>query len=89
MDKKVLKQSLYEDIQTAQSINAFLKTKEWKIFEDLVDKKEKDLFTIFLENPEDDLAMERQGITYMRELINEFRDLINTGVKAKMNLDIL
>ena len=81
-----IKENLIENIETASRVNAFLKSKEWQLFEEIIDKKEKDLFTIFLNKPKEDLATERQGLEYCKEIINEFKDLVNTGIKAKMDL---
>lgn len=89
MDKKVLQEKLQQDLNIASKVNSCLKSAGWKIFEEIIEKKEKELYNIFEIKNEQELFANRKALEKIQDAINEFKDLINTAVKSKFDLENL
>lgn len=89
MDKESLQELLQKDLNVATKVHSCLKSEGWKIYEKILDRKEKELFIVFLDKPEKELTIERKGLEFLRETVDEFKDLINTAVKSKLDLENL
>ncbi len=89
MEIKELKEKLNEQINKAKKVETTLVSDGWKIFEELLEKNKAELKNIYKISTLKELEANKKALRIIEKTISEFKDLVNTGLRAREELDKL
>ncbi len=87
MNKDRIKEQLNDNITTASKVEITLQSDGWDILEGLIERKKKEYLNIDNITTIKELEARKLAKKMIDEVINEFKDYINSGIKARQDLD--